>query len=123
MLQASGRERPAWQRTADVPIQMQERPQEKNLKHVRGLLPACSSQPTHLAHLQPPLDDLGGNAALGWQTAACRRADAVPAIYHIREILLAGGVMSYGASLTGAYYASAARVCLYRHLTTSLAPR
>src|SRR5262245_12984315 len=37
MLQASGRERPAWQRTADVPIQMHERPQEKNLKHVRGL--------------------------------------------------------------------------------------
>src|SRR5215471_7425618 len=42
MLQASGRERPAWQRTAGVPIQMHERPQEKNLKHVRGLLPACS---------------------------------------------------------------------------------
>src|SRR5215468_8508110 len=51
MLQASGRERPAWQRTADVPIQMHERPQEKNLKHVRGLLPACSPR-TDIASLE-----------------------------------------------------------------------
>src|SRR5262249_7878791 len=51
MLQASGRERPAWQRTAGVPIQMHERPQEKNLKHVRGLLPACSPR-TAIASLE-----------------------------------------------------------------------
>src|SRR5215470_9879027 len=51
MLQASGRERPAWQRTADVPIQMHKRPQEKNLKHVRGLLPACSPR-TDIASLE-----------------------------------------------------------------------
>src|SRR5215469_4898559 len=51
MLQASGRERPAWQRTADVPIQMHERPEEKNLKHVHGLLPACSPR-TDIASLE-----------------------------------------------------------------------
>src|SRR5215470_11008150 len=69
MLQASGRERPAWPRTADVPIQMHERPQEKNLKHVRGLLPARSPR-TDIAALE------GGTRRLAPRCLPNRQAEA-----------------------------------------------
>src|SRR5262249_25545296 len=102
MLQASGRERPARQRTADVPIQMHERPQEKNLKHVRVLLPACSPR-TDIASLEEGTRRLAPRCLPNRQAEAADAQGVLAGSAGIGRRKNAGGGAGPGTRKTGGW--------------------